>query len=131
MCQNGIREIQQKVLSKLDDDMAVYVVWEPFKPCDSPEKAEESSALIPDGRVRQYWAPKRDLAFAFGDTLQIEKPCGDVQPAWDVYMAYGPDARWGKHPPAPAAWMHQLGNQDRKNRLDGDRFRAKVRSLTR
>lgn len=38
---------------------------------------------------------------------------GISEDAWDVYMVYGPQARWdGDVPPKPLFWMHQLGSAD-------------------
>jgi hypothetical protein len=48
------------------------------------------------------------------------------EPAWDVFILYGPDARWdGERPPAPAYWMHQLGTAKRP-RATGPYWNAEV-----
>jgi len=42
---------------------------------------------------------------AFTRTLELGED------AWDVYLLYGPEARWvGDVPPKPVYWMHQLGS---------------------
>jgi hypothetical protein len=47
--------------------------------------------------------------------------------AWDLYLIYGPDARWdGPVPPAPSFWMHQLMGVDNGPLLDADVFGAEV-----
>lgn len=50
-------------------------------------------------------------------------------PAWDVYMVFGPEARWADTPPAPTYWMHQLGSAPSGLRLDGEQLARVVRGL--
>jgi len=61
-----------------------------------------------DPRVHQLWDPGREVAGALGPPLLGP----DGGPAWDVYLFFGPEARWtGTAPPRPAAWFHQLGRR--------------------
>jgi hypothetical protein len=51
---------------------------------------------------------------------------GFSEDAWDVYLLYGPSARWdGDLPPKPDFWMHQLGEKDHP-RVDGPYLDADV-----
>ena len=46
--------------------------------------------------------------------------------AWDVFLLYGPDARWDDaRPPAPEYWAHQLGTAHNP-RLNGPWLDGKV-----
>lgn len=48
--------------------------------------------------------------------------------AWDLYLVYGPDARWdGPEPPRPLYWMHQLRGVDNGPFLDAAVFADAVR----
>ena len=55
-------------------------------------------------------------------------PRGRGQRAWDIYMIYGPGARWeGEGPPAPQFWMHQLPGADAP-RLDPTEFARRLKA---
>lgn len=61
----------------------------------------EATATVADQRALHFWDPDGHTLRAFRSALG---------PAWDVYLLYGPDARWdGADPPKPTFWMHQLG----------------------
>jgi len=64
----------------------------------------EASRSAPDPRVTHAWDAKRALTRAYRRTL------GTDRDPWDVYLLYGPGARWsGADPPAPDFWMQRLG----------------------
>jgi hypothetical protein len=75
-----------------------------------------------DPRARHFWDEE-------GWTLEHFKSVLDIRvPAWDLYLLYGPDARWdGPEPPRPAFWMHQLWGVDNGPPLDAAVFGARVR----
>jgi hypothetical protein len=86
-----------------------------------------ATRLVPDVRATQYWD-------GTGVTMRDYRAAlGLPEDAWDVYLVYGPDARWdGELPPKPDYWMHQLGPpgdpQIRGPYLDPAVFAAHVRS---
>ena len=87
-----------------------------------------ATRLVPDVRATHYWD-------STGVTMRDYRAVlGLPEDAWDVYLVYGPDARWGGElPPKPIYWMHQLGSP-REPRVDGPYldpavFAARVRSL--
>ena len=95
----------QNVLSQLpNDDIKVYVVWEPIRFFDGEGAAVKSQALVPDPRTRHFWA--RDFQFA----SSVQAPFGlAAEPVWDVYLLYAGDATWGREAvPVPRTFMHQL-----------------------
>jgi hypothetical protein len=59
---------------------------------------------------------------AFSATLHLGED------AWDVYLLYGPNARWDTaQPPPPQSWMHQLPGVDHPT-LDGATLARQVRT---
>ena len=112
--------MQKDVLAKTDDgDLRVYVGWVPMfrgREADVPR----ATAEVPDARAAHYWDGSSLLVKGFRETL------GFNEPAWDVFLLYGPDAHWdGERPPAPAFWMHQLGSA-RRPRVNGPYLDAPV-----
>lgn len=64
-----------------------------------------ATRFVPDARATHYWDSGSVLVRSYDTVL------GLGQDAWDVYIAYGPAARWNNAtPPAPDYWMHQLGH---------------------
>jgi hypothetical protein len=101
------------VLDRLPDaDMSVYVVWVPMfrgMERDVPKATRE----VLDPRASHFWDGDSLLGKGYRETLRLSED------AWDVFLLYGPEARWeGNLPPAPAYWMHQLGSR-RKPRVNG------------
>ena len=112
--------MQNNVLAKADDEaLRVYVAWVPMfrgREADVPK----ASAEVPDPRAAHYWDGDSLLVKGFRETL------GFNEPAWDIFLLYGPDARWDtERPPAPAFWMHQLGSA-RRPRVNGPYLDAAV-----
>lgn len=87
-----------------------------------------ASREMPDPRTSHYWDGDSVLSRGYRKTLGISED------AWDIFVLYGPDAKWeGEEPPAPAFWMHQLGSASKprvsRPYLDADLFREKLRAL--
>lgn len=110
-------------------ELRVYVVWLPVLSRMSAEALEggarSGAKRLPDARVRHYLDPEASLGAHY--TRALELPMED--PAWDVYMVFGTTARWEKTPPAPAAWMHQLGAGPRAQHLDAKKLAETARDL--
>ena len=67
-----------------------------------------AARIVPDSRVRHFWDGGSVLMNAYQQVLGISED------AWDVYLVYGPEAKWeGERPPTPRFWMHQLGTKAR------------------
>lgn len=82
--------------------------------------------------VQHYWNPSG----AFGRLLsQAVGPKNGERPvyAWDVWLIYGPEAKWvGADPPRPRLLMHQLGalrGSTEFPRLDSHVFAQQVQTL--
>jgi len=130
-CRHGASVIEQNVVSRFaSDKLAVYVVWVPLLNLQDPptlkRHAHQYANLIPPGpRVTHYTDPEAYSGKKYGPILGV--PYGS--PAWDVYLAFGADARWGDNAPPPAHWEHQLGGMPANNYLDGPRFAEEIRKL--
>lgn len=103
--------------------VAVFVVWS--SQLGAQEKnVDGGTTLIPDPRVRDFWDPARLVGAAFSHAG------GRTEPAWDVYLLFGPDATWpASGVPTPAWWEHQLSGLPPNRRLDPARFAAKAAAL--
>ena len=96
------------MLAKTDDpSLKTYVVWVPLSrgmERDVPKATSE----IPDPRAAHYWDGDGQLVKGYRELL------GFSEPAWDIYLLYGPETRWdSERPPQPRYWMHQLGSKRR------------------
>ncbi len=130
-CRHGASVIQQNVVSRFSSDkLVVYVVWVPLLNLQDPatlqRHAHQYATLIPPGqRTTHYSDPEAYSGKRYGPILGV--PYGS--PAWDVYLVFSADARWGETAPTPAYWEHQLGGLDSARYLDGPRFAEEVRKL--
>lgn len=52
--------------------------------------------LLVDDRARHYWDGERRL----GRAVAREVGYGGGSTAWDIFLVYGPDAKWGDAPAA-------------------------------
>ncbi len=94
-------------------DVRVSIVWIHMLESDSKEAAREAAQMIDDSRVRQFHDPERLAGRAIAESVG-----GEHQIAWDFYLFYEKGLKWGKRPPAPTAWAHQLS----ADRTDPIRF---------
>jgi hypothetical protein len=112
--------MQDGVMTRLSDpDLRAYVVWVPmFRGAE--RDVPTATTVFPDARSKHYWDGGSLLVSGYRDTLKFDEP------AWDIFLLYGPEARWdGDRPPAPDFWMHQLGSRS-KPRVPGPFLDAAV-----
>ena len=117
MCLRGASVVQTQVFLKVpSDNLRGYVVWMPVLTLGGWEPAAHENAWrIPDGRITRYYDPLSHLGELYAPILGLSKGA----PAWDVYLVFDRGVVWadkGK-PPAPTAWMHQLGRRAPPDRL--------------
>ncbi len=96
--------------------LRVAVVWINILPTDDSQSAAWASSLFDDPRVAQFHDPAKLAGNHFARGL-LTRP-----PAWDIYLAYDRDARWGDPSPRPAHWMHQLSGEQ----ADPERYRTGI-----
>ena len=115
MCLRGASVIQTRVFLKIPNpELRGYVVWMPVLAFGAKEQdAREQAWRIPDPRITRYFDAEGRLGQRYAPILRL---AGDGA-AWDVYLVFGPDARWDSAPPPPAYWMHQLGRRAPPERL--------------
>lgn len=84
-----------------------------------------ATRIVSDPRALHYWDGNGLTMAAFQRVLNLP---GD---AWDVFLLYGPGARWdGELPPKPDYWMHQLGGPEKGAPfLDPDVFARQANQL--
>ncbi|HEY8141070.1 MAG TPA: hypothetical protein VIG06_00310 [Kofleriaceae bacterium] len=88
------------------------------------EDVDDATDTFADPRARHFWD-------AGGWTIEHFKSALDIEvDAWDLYLVYGPEARWdGPDPPRPSYWMHQLRFVDNGPLLEAGALAAHVRRL--
>jgi len=84
-------------------DISGSIVWIPILENDSFEAAVPSVRALNDNRIRHYYDLHQIVGKSIADSVGWN---GHV--AWDIYLFYGPSARWSERPPEPVSWMHQL-----------------------
>jgi hypothetical protein len=110
-----------------DPRLTAYIVWVP-KLSGHESDVPTATRFVTDARATHFWDASSVLVHRYDAVL------GLGQDAWDVFMIYGPAARWDDSvPPHPDFWMHQLHVPARSgvsgSRLDPDVFAAQATSL--
>jgi hypothetical protein len=100
-----------------DAEFVVSIVWTHLLPPDSEVEALRASEAFSDERVIHFHDPNRLAGLEIGRALGWT---GD-KVAWDIYLFYGPGARWSDSPPSPVDWIHQLFND---TQADAERYRT-------
>ncbi len=110
-----------------DPNLRAYIVWLPALRSGAHEPAARREAgRIPDSRAERFYDPEARVGKLYSGILHL--PWG--LPAWDVYLVFGPEVRWGERPPAPTYWMHQLGRAGPPElRLDGEQLARVISGL--
>jgi hypothetical protein len=107
-----------------DDRVRAYIVWLPIFGGDFKGASQERSKSFADARVNYFLDPDSLTGELWKPVLKLND---DI--AWDVYMLYGPDAKWDKEPPQPDFWMHQLSGVTQAPRLNQTAFEAKLKEM--
>lgn len=124
-CRVSARVVQRYLLDKISDDrLRVYVVWGPYKEHETEADAEFAAPFVPDSRAMHFWTPDTAAGDLFQEPL---KPLGLSRgSAWDSFLIFGPETRWGETVPAPADFMHR---EVPGKSLNGVRLFEQVRDL--
>jgi len=121
--------MNREVLTKHDDQsLRIYTVWVP-KQRGLERDVPAATTEVKDPRAAHYWDAPGVLVRGYRETLKLSED------AWDIYLLYGPDARWEEDlPPAPLYWVHQLGSKEEPRLhgpwLDGAAFLERLRRVT-
>ncbi|MGH9714010.1 MAG: hypothetical protein ACRD5M_12005 [Candidatus Acidiferrales bacterium] len=127
-CRWGASEIQKQVLETIPSkQLAVYVVWIPVLNFQDEATLQRNglkeSSRVPDSRATHYIDPNGFAGKQYSPILNIPYH----GPAWDVYLAFGPEVRWEDRAPAPTEWMAQ--GDDRARFLDGRKLAGEIQQL--
>ena len=118
-CLRGLADMNRDLLkSTADPRLQVFVVHEPvlgvarFAPwlrVAGGEDVPKAAELLENPNVQNYWNPTGAFGRLLSRAVGLKNADGPVY-AWDVWLLYGPDAKWiGADPPRPQLLMHQLG----------------------
>ncbi len=84
-----------------NNDIRVFVVWEPVLPTDLAPPSTAALARVPDRRVTQYWDGKRALSRLMGEHDRASV-------VWDYIAVFEPGATWQDAPPKPVFSDHPV-----------------------
>ena len=77
-----------------NQDVRVFVIWEPVLPTDFVAPSTTALGRIPDARAAQYWDGKRTLSHLLGEHNRSSV-------VWDYIAVYAPGKLWQDTPPKP------------------------------
>ena len=141
-CLRGLDDMNRDLLgSSVDPRLRTFVVHEPvlgtaraapwFRVAvgaDVPKAAQ----LLHNRQVRHYWNPSAAFGQMLSQAVGLKNNEHPVY-AWDVWLIYGPEAKWeGANPPRPRLLMNQLGalrGSTEFRRLDSHVFAQQVNAL--
>jgi hypothetical protein len=109
----------------------VFVVWSDQLGA-APRHVAAAAELMPDQRARHYWDGDRLLGRAYQTRLEAGGKVFELRrEAWDVWLLFDRDVRWGEHgPPKPSWWEHQSsGRLPSERHLDPERFAVQAKKL--
>lgn len=118
-CLRGLADMNRDLLrGTADPRLQVFVVHEPvlgvarFAPwlrAAGGKDVPKAAQLLENPNVQNYWNPTGAFGRLLSTAVGLKNGEGQVY-AWDVWLLYGPDAKWdGAGPPRPQLLMHQLG----------------------
>jgi hypothetical protein len=141
-CLRGLDDMNRDLLRQTADPrLQIFVVHEPvlgiarYVPWlriaggrDVPKAAQ----LVQNPNVQHYWNASGAFGRLLSKAVGLKNDKGQVY-AWDVWLVYGPEAKWvGADPPRPRLLMHQLSalhGSTEFPHLDSHVFAQEVRSL--
>ena len=107
-----------------DEGIAFFIVYLPMLRTDDRDAAVERLKDWDDDRFMFYWDGDREIAQAFGKTLEMP---ARHPVAWDIYFLFDREAKWKDGAPMPDYWMHQLGLYGRDERLlNGEKLQKEL-----
>lgn len=108
----------------LSEKLKAYAVWEPILRTDNLRGARKATTILPDSRVRHYWAEGQEVGEMFKPALGLKD-----EVAWDVYLVYPAGVEWSaQSPPKPSFFMHQLHELPSARYLDAPKLAVQLRA---
>ncbi len=123
ICLRGMADMNDTFLAELQDDTRLHTFVVHVPVLGAKEKDVAPAMPLLDGpRVTHYWDDTGITGSHYQDTLDIRAY------AWDVWLVYGPEARWDDLlPPEPDFWQHQLSGLGTGMRLEPEAMAAQTR----
>jgi hypothetical protein len=117
-CLRGLADMNRDLLRNTTDPrLRTFVVHEPvlgvarYAPWLRPSGGKDvpkAAQLLQNPNVQHYWNPSGAFGRLLSQAVGLKNGEKQVY-AWDVWLLYGPDAKWiGTDPPRPRLLMHQL-----------------------
>jgi hypothetical protein len=118
-CLRGLADMNRDLLkSTTDPRLQTFVVHEPvlgvarYAPwlrVSGGKDVPKAAQLLQNPNVQNYWNPSGAFGRLLSQAVDLKNGERSVY-AWDVWLIYGPEAKWdGADPPRPRLLMHQLG----------------------
>lgn len=141
-CLRGLADMNHDLLGgTADPRLQIFIVHEPvlgvarYLPwlrIAGGRDVPKAASLIHNPNVHNYWNPTGSFGRLLSRAVGLENHGRRVY-AWDVWLLYGPEAKWDSSgPPKPQLLMHQLsalrGNPQFPH-LDTRVFAARVNAL--
>ena len=133
-CLRGLDDLNAALLAGTSDPrLQTFVVHVPvLKPPAKASDVPPAAALLHNPNVHHYWNPSGSFGWELAKAVGLKR--GDeLVYAWDVWLIYGPDAKWNAtSPPTPQRLMHQLRALRGSNEfplLDRQAFAREVHQL--
>jgi hypothetical protein len=141
-CLRGLADMNRDLLrSTSDPRLRTFVVHEPvlgiarYAPWLRPSGGKDvpkAAQLLQNSNVQHYWNPSGAFGRLLSQAVGLKNGNKQVY-AWDVWLIYGPEAKWvGTDPPRPRLLMHQLRalrGSSEFPRLDSHVFAQRVQML--
>ena len=141
-CLRGLADMDRDLLAGTTDPrMHTFVVHElvlglarvaPWLRPAGEKDVAKAALLLHNPNVQHYWNPSGAFGRLLSRAVGLKSSDGPVY-AWDVWLLYGPEARWeGAVPPRPRLLMHQLGalrGSTEFPQLDSRAFAQQVQGL--
>lgn len=118
-CLRGLADMNRDLLQGMADPrLQTFVVHEPvlgvarYAPwlrASGGKDVPKAAQLLQNPNVQNYWNPSGAFGRLLSQAVGLKNGERSVY-AWDVWLIYGPEAKWvGADPPRPRLLMHQLG----------------------
>jgi hypothetical protein len=118
-CLRGLDDMNRDLLeSTTDPRLQTFVVHEPvlgtaraapWSRLAVGTDVIKAAQLLHNPRVQHYWNPSGEFGQMLSQGVGLRNSEHLVY-AWDVWLIYGPEAKWeGTNPPRPRLLMNQLG----------------------
>jgi hypothetical protein len=133
-CLRGLDDLNDALLGHTQDPrLRTFVVYVPvLHPPALPKDIPPAAQLLHNANVRHYWNPSGSFGNLLSKAVGLKSGNRQLY-AWDVWLIYGPEAKWeGADPPRPRLLMQQLGalrGSTEFPHLDSQAFARQVQAL--